>query len=44
MDEGIYLEIRHGSQPLDPLQWISGEKLTFLTKTTISEDNVKDTQ
>ncbi len=44
MDEGIYLEIRHGSQPLDPLQWISGDKLTFPTKTIISEGNVKDIQ
>ncbi len=27
MDEGIYLEIRHGSTPLDPLQWIDSKGL-----------------
>ncbi len=27
MDEGIYLEIRHGSTPLDPLQWIDSTSL-----------------
>lgn len=27
MDEGIYLEIRHGSKPLDPLQWIDKNDL-----------------
>jgi len=27
MDEGIYLEIRHGSKPLDPLQWIDAKGL-----------------
>lgn len=29
MDEGIYLEIRHGSTPLNPLEWISNEGLTI---------------
>lgn len=28
MDEGIYLEIRHGSKPLDPLQWIDNKGLS----------------
>ena len=28
MDEGIYLEIRHGSKPLDPLEWIDSTGLT----------------
>ena len=28
MDEGIYFEIRHGSTPLDPLQWIDSKGLT----------------
>lgn len=27
MDEGIYVEIRHGSTPLDPLQWIDKKSL-----------------
>jgi murein hydrolase activator len=27
MDEGIYLEIRHGSKPLDPLLWIDSKGL-----------------
>jgi murein hydrolase activator len=27
MEEGIYLEIRHGSNPLDPLQWLDNNKL-----------------
>ncbi len=27
MDVGIYLEIRHGSTPLDPLQWIDSKGL-----------------
>jgi len=27
MDGGIYLEIRHGSKPLDPLQWIDKNDL-----------------
>jgi septal ring factor EnvC (AmiA/AmiB activator) len=44
MDEGIYLEIRHGSQPLDPLQWITKDKLTFSAETKTSNDNVKDIQ
>jgi len=30
MDEGIYLEIRHGSKPLDPLQWIDSKGLTLI--------------
>lgn len=29
MDEGIYFEIRHGTKPLDPLQWIDKNDLTF---------------
>jgi septal ring factor EnvC (AmiA/AmiB activator) len=29
MDGGIYLEIRHGSKPLDPLQWIDKNDLTL---------------
>ncbi len=28
MDDGIYLEIRHGSKPLDPLLWIDSKGLT----------------
>ncbi len=28
MDEGIYFEIRHGSTPLDPLQWIDNKGLS----------------
>jgi len=28
MDEGIYLEIRHGSKPLDPLLWIDSKGLS----------------
>ncbi len=31
MDEGIYLEIRHGSKPLDPLEWISVNNLILPT-------------
>ena len=27
MDEGIYLEIRQGSKPLDPLQWLDNNDL-----------------
>ena len=27
MEEGIYLEIRHGSNPLDPLQWLDNKDL-----------------
>ncbi len=27
MEEGIYLEIRHGSTPLDPLQWLDNNDL-----------------
>ncbi len=27
MEEGIYLEIRHGSTPLDPLQWLDNNNL-----------------
>ncbi len=27
MEEGIYLEIRHGSTPLDPLQWLDNSDL-----------------
>ncbi len=27
MDEGIYFEIRHGSTPLDPLEWIDNKGL-----------------
>lgn len=30
MDEGIYLEIRHGSTPLDPLEWIDKKGLTIV--------------
>lgn len=29
MDEGIYLEIRHGSTPLNPLEWIDNKGLTI---------------
>ncbi len=27
MEEGVYLEIRHGSTPLDPLQWLDNDGL-----------------
>lgn len=30
MDEGIYLEIRHGSTPLNPLEWIDKKGLTIV--------------
>ena len=33
MDEGIYLEIRHGSTPLDPLEWINNEGLAITPDT-----------
>lgn len=29
IDEGLYLEIRHGNTSLDPLQWLDKDKLTI---------------
>ena len=28
-EKGLYFEIRHGTQPVDPLEWISREGLTL---------------
>jgi murein hydrolase activator len=31
IDEGLYLEIRHENESLDPLQWLTKDTLSFET-------------
>ena len=31
LDEGLYIEIRHESESLDPLQWLDKNKFTLET-------------
>jgi murein hydrolase activator len=42
IEDGLYLEIRHGSDSLDPLQWLNTEKVTIdLKSKNTAEQEVK---
>ncbi len=39
MDDGIYFEVRHGSKPLDPLEWIDG---SLLKRQMVKKDSKRE--
>lgn len=41
-DEGLYFEIRHGSESVDPLPWLNPDKLTIVREPPPSELGAED--